>query len=759
MSNGNYKEDWTGTDDLLLSAADASSETSAKFNGDVLTQIAKAGGFSNVTSMIAAANQNLTADQFLHNPNDGSELNNGAKFLFGGYYWIPVYLTTDKNGNAILDLWLADAEESAQWNTWSKNDAASNYPSNMYSSSYVRSYLMGTDYIANEEDTELTSGTQSEVWNKFLTDLGWSYGQSCSFLVSPSEVTYQETESIVDYAAGQNTNRSGVSYLCANDAYGTPKSGSFLKETYDYGGANAKAGYSDWQNDYLWLPSLTETGYRGSQGMWKLTQAEQASTDDTWLRSANYESADYAYTLSCFGGYCYSYSVTKAHGVRPAIHLNLNSVVSEAVFETDAPETTTVTYTGEKIDFASLSETPTWFKSDMMDVEISENCVDVGEYDVVATIKSDSLYTFKTGNKSETFKLVVEPKKLSVEWVNDEDGVPHAELDSTQIAERDANYVAIETTYSDASTLVECDIPEKAGSYIATATLVSLDGKSDNYKNYQLQSAQREFDYVQTVTADSVTWQYVNNGKVAKFAEGNTVTYNGNSYKIQIDENRIPEGIKVKEYGGTTSATNANADGEYTTTVVLTAFDDTYDYADTTFTLHWNIAPQSIDLTWTTKSQTDTNGFLFDLPVVSENGDMVEYVYYRLNKNGEVQEKIDLSDIGVNVEKMYYLVKATLKSEYAQNYRLVGETRWFSIDAGQTLSGSIDVVIDGKTDSSTDAATNSTKTTDGNSNSGVTMPENVAEKCAIVFLVVCALLAVIVIISVIKKLRGRRKGK
>jgi hypothetical protein len=215
---------------------------------------------------------------------------------------------------------------------------------------------------------------QSEIWSSFLEQMGYdASSKSCSTLLTSADLSYQETEKITDYTDLADRVESGGSerYLLVNDAYGTIDDGNWSKvggtqnasgeEVPVYNNFQDREGYSDWKNDYLWVPSVTETGSvlgdyghitdDVAPGIWNLTAAELSNVGygSSWLRSGiwdNDASGTYGlgyYTLE-------SLDITQDY-VRPAIHLNLGTVATNAVASptgtttgtTHVPATTTTT--------------------------------------------------------------------------------------------------------------------------------------------------------------------------------------------------------------------------------------------------------------------------------------------------------------------------------------------------------------------------------------------------------------------------------
>ncbi len=227
-------------------------------------------------------------------------------------------------------------------------------------------YLKQNDGISRYFGTSIdTSGSDAKNWgrnmysnstirNHLLTADNWSLFSDGYFaenyLVKPKYIYYQ-----------QNLTRAGRddSYDLKNDALGTPESQHWY-DGWNYNWtsnnrveANGKHNpytadtninghrYNDWGEDYIWLPSMTETGalledgvttggasYLDKECVWKLSQAQRKHSGATWswLRSGDSHLYRSAYVLGSSGAYDGS-SVSDSLGVRPALHLNLSSAV------------------------------------------------------------------------------------------------------------------------------------------------------------------------------------------------------------------------------------------------------------------------------------------------------------------------------------------------------------------------------------------------------------------------------------------------
>ncbi|MDE6104772.1 MAG: hypothetical protein K2G38_03685, partial [Clostridia bacterium] len=255
---------------------------------------------------------------------------------FGGKDWQVVYLTT-KGNDVIVDLMLKNSGGSSVfasgggYTTWNNTT----YPviSNLYSTSYIRSVTVGTgttyyNFPTTSTTTNYSVGTAaaSGTYSRYLS------GDLSSYIEAPSAIDYQEKESWVELS-GESGPNYNVAFNLPSDAYGTPTAENYYQgsaannpqndrpnvntnytssakpSVNSSGGAisisaNPKANYTDWQNDKVWLPSLTEAY------MWGVE-----NSGETWLRSGGSDSAAYAYYLTAAGG-DYGPTVSTALAVR-----------------------------------------------------------------------------------------------------------------------------------------------------------------------------------------------------------------------------------------------------------------------------------------------------------------------------------------------------------------------------------------------------------------------------------------------------------
>ncbi|MDE7264820.1 MAG: hypothetical protein K2N52_00910, partial [Clostridia bacterium] len=180
--------------------------------------------------------------------------------------------------------------------------------------------------------------------------------------------------------------------------------------------------YNDWGADYVWLPSLSETGYSAADGLWatgKTTTGQikfnnentsdsatlagtTVSTERVWLRSGDDLDPSNAQILSSSGTDVSAYSAATL-AVRPALHLDLTSAAQAAVsngqqtdgYEIPTPTAVTENYNGAAMwftEFAKVMSTsdPTEPKYKWIDTALHTNSS-------IVTIK-EIKYTPKNSN-------------------------------------------------------------------------------------------------------------------------------------------------------------------------------------------------------------------------------------------------------------------------------------------------------------------------------------------------------------------------
>ena len=289
----------------------------------------------------------------------------------GGLDWIVTYLSTSDTGDKIATLWLSNNIQDAfvgrsqtegekygyiatsvgtgLYSDWSYDwcsDLIGDYPSNMYSTSYIRVVTLnngGRFATSNATLSNTYAKSDESVFAEFTIDnttYSGDYDALTDYIVTPSNVSWQVKE--------QDSNLVGISNLLNNDSLTV--GGNYSSE-YDY---STKDYYSNWGNDYIWLPSLTETGYNESNiGMWEMSVEERKNYDGVTLEvssdvapgGANNTPA-LTYACSCTRSATYTASsmytyinmpssentsnvlVNISQAVRPALHLNLSALAN-----------------------------------------------------------------------------------------------------------------------------------------------------------------------------------------------------------------------------------------------------------------------------------------------------------------------------------------------------------------------------------------------------------------------------------------------
>ena len=323
---------------------------------------------SNVTSSSPKSAKTLRGYTY------GKSSSKSIVLRLGGLDWIITYLSVsdidsdgDGNKDIIATLWLTNNVQDAWsgknqsigkyygiangglYSAWSANwmsNTVGNYPSNMYGTSYIRTVTLnnGGVYATGTSGTVAASTDSSgygvnNPFYSFTTPVSGARNDLTDFIVTPNNVSWQKTI--------QDKSLIGSSYNYNNDSLSNTGGSYYNSSTYNYG---SKTNYAAWGDDYLWLPSLVETGFDDSNdGIWETITSERmtydGSTDTVYVstlgtayssttaynatgtRSATYDSSRGAYHLMAAGkSYTDSYIISTIIAVRPALHLNLKSI-------------------------------------------------------------------------------------------------------------------------------------------------------------------------------------------------------------------------------------------------------------------------------------------------------------------------------------------------------------------------------------------------------------------------------------------------
>ena len=469
--------------------------------------------------------------QAIRDANDGKDI----IVTIDGKRWTVTDLRKLDNGQVIATMWLATSAEMSQWNPWYANTPTDAYPSNMYSTSYIRADALnsgGSGYVATQGATTLTQVAQSadHQYAKFTMPSVKDGSRETSlldYIVQPKDVAYQGTETIVKYNSSYKT--------CPNEAWGTPEIESYYNANMNY---SNKTHYTEWASDYLWLPSLAETGYSGVAGIWNLSNEQRSNGTNSWLRSGYYSLAHRAYVLTASGGDSNAFPTNTA-AVRPAFHFNLTSAALSAASLGIAPPTDfSVEYNGAEQSIAAAD----WYKSAVhgnaatMSVRYSPATVcDAGEYTVEMTLvdpgqnwKDETSETDRT----RTVKMTITPHPIALKNLTlDAAGVPvqpellngTSDLYDRDVGKATAPQLGLRYTGTTGTGQAydSTDFPTVRGNYKATAYIVNAD--SCNYKLDKTYSV----DFVKLKEKVTVPWM---RAEQAPVYDGTDKTFTLNDY-------------------------------------------------------------------------------------------------------------------------------------------------------------------------------------------------------------------------------------
>ena len=290
----------------------------------------------------------------------------------GGLDWIVTYVSTDTSGNLVATLWLSNNHQDAwsgitqqnigkycaivqgglysDWSADWNNSIDGTYPSNMYGTSYIRVETLNnpTNRKYATSKSALTDGTSQSTAHPFALYTVASKGLT-NYITTPDQMKWMVNR--------QNPSAWGERYLCSNDSLTSDGaynySDSWRDSSFNY---ESKTGYANWGKDYLWLPSMAETGYNNTavrnDGLWETNTAERTTYDGSttsltassaigssngnstnascysWSRSADYISAYKSYALAPSGLYNGLDYVDSSKAVRPALLLDLSAVAA-----------------------------------------------------------------------------------------------------------------------------------------------------------------------------------------------------------------------------------------------------------------------------------------------------------------------------------------------------------------------------------------------------------------------------------------------
>lgn len=581
----------------------------------------------------------------------------------GGLDWQVVYLSKDNNGNDILTLWLSSSYQEAfldrsstegtlygflngsLYSDWSDDfyfDAPGvNYPSNMYGTSYIRAVTLnnGGTYATSTSASTTAEQSLDSAFTRFTMEE--AENSLTSFLVTPNEVSWQLFQSSPE-------NNPSLSYLYPNDSLNDPTGileGNYYSASYNY---HSKNGYGTWANDYIWLPSMAETGYDSSNlGLWETSTAQRQNISSStskiepgvgsdnsnygtyvrnysWLRSGLNNFANGAYLLLPSGESYGSYRVDVSSAVRPALHLNLNSVALSATSgaggaseakdiayaSVQSPE---IPYTGEEI----VPELQVWYGDELLvkgedyTIEFENN---TAEGQAIVNITGINDYT---GTKQSEFTIGngyvmyfdISMSEDTIEWSGD--GVTPTYSIGTYYGETLEEGEDYSVSVSGSSLGVNTVTFTGMGVYLGTKTLTFNVVARDIAKQDRIEVSGLE-DLVYTGSALPPTFS-------VRDIELGLDLVSGTDYTYQF-ANNTNAGI---------ATLNLTGKGNYTGTVSFTFNIEEKDLSDGSFTLSNN------SFTYNGQAQVPTVTYKLDNVTLVKDRDYT-LTYHRTTTDGEV---------------------------------------------------------------------------------------------------------------------------
>ncbi len=591
-----------------------------------------------------------------------------------GQQWTVTHLTKDRSGNTIVTLWQASGANSCEWNKWYKDTTAYEYPSNVYGTSYIRSQGLniGSDYAESENAATLTESSQDETHEYAKLTMPSVKGSLTDFIVKPSAVAYQENQ---NNNAGDTI--GNVGYTLPNDAYGTPSGNVnwYTAGSTDMSVLPSKTGYSAWKDDYIWLPSMTETGIDDNvNGIWALSKNQRSNSKISLLRSSGHKNAARNYHLAATGnalGYGY---MTLAYAVRPALHLNLNLVSKHSsAIELAGPTDVTAEYNGTALALDDVAdEQKKWFDPEKISITYDGDIKDVGTYKVKAEIIAhgfifDGIPDTSAGESDTVryFNFTVTKKKIGITAALDSGGMPTVTLKNAgDVYSGDTGERAPKFGFTYTGNGYNSDTPPTAvGTYTATA-------KITNECNYQIDTGSSAISVTYKVNKKSVD-KPVLSGQVSKQYSGvaQSFTLQGVTADVSLT---LPSGVTYAD-----GKLNVKDAGTYKIGIALTdngAATQWADETDSAYELTVTITKKPLNITITAPNSWKVG----ETPTITILGDSLAadttelYIYYC--KHGSATKYDDINDNKVIEGKKRTIVMPVLdQGDYYIGVELFGD--------------------------------------------------------------------------------------
>lgn len=342
----------------------------------------------------------------------GADVN--VKFRNSWEEWSVTYLSQDKNGNVILTLLydengnetyfssLTNSQTDGYQGFYGNNNPGNLYPSASYGTSYIRAVELnnGGDYLYKDGEEYLHRATQDE--NNTFAYYTMEKFKLTDYIVKPVDVAWQEKgESAVEYL--------NFDHYLSNENWSTEMPDELFARIGDTTANMARTAHNtDWKDDYLWLPSLTEVGYSdGVKGMWEMSTLQRNChnnynpSEDYFTRSAVKDSVS---SIFRYHGNGYTTANVGVVGcARPAIHLNISKALLPSAGEVESIEVKSPLKDGDQFSAAQVNVYNVYSSGFKYQIHDGISFVDIQEGDVLA---KNQVITVNVESFSASFKVL-----------------------------------------------------------------------------------------------------------------------------------------------------------------------------------------------------------------------------------------------------------------------------------------------------------------------------------------------------------------
>ncbi|MDE6189195.1 MAG: hypothetical protein K2G37_02775, partial [Clostridia bacterium] len=508
----------------------------------------------------------------------GAKIKNqyGLLVTLGGMKWMVTSVTKDNTAdeNIVATLYLAGVQSSTAW----QSSSSTTKGSNAYSASSLRYALV--------EDS-----ATAPTWGLFRHSAANDFAEQ--YLVQPKNINYQLYQNHDDCAGSTGK-------ILPNDALSTPKnSANWGVSNYSSGGSwqlgnwTSAQDYAAWGNDYIWVPSACEVGWserNATDNIWGLDNNQRMSPSSSWLRSGG--TGDYFHACTVLAtGASGGNTVGESGGLRPALHLNLSSMLGSAV-----PEDMEVKYTGSALDIktAATLDGAKWY-TDNLDANIQNGNVKVaytsgnltngvpqnaGTYEVSFTIQNlsaNSPFIWKGDDMSDpkietkTMTLTIKPVELRATWDYTQDTDTEPKVSFTGfVGEETESVLSLTKRYTGrngtANPTDTSKMPLKIGDYTVEITDLGNTNytlASGNTYDFHMDSIKVSLPKIRAGTSGD----YSDILTFTNWYTYSTSTTNANrSYYLDYDTDKI----EISDFGGLTRVSNKIVQGVNAGTYTLT---------------------------------------------------------------------------------------------------------------------------------------------------------------------------------------------